>query len=239
MFSIIIPLDSNRLDLFKNTKRAYDGMPQKKEFIIPSRSAPKLRTYFKKYKLGKNVRIIPYTIKAGFNCSKALNIGVRHAKYPSVIITSPEVTPITPVLAQLETVIGTNVVAQVFDEHADGKATWSLVNSGYRNHNPGYYFLAMFNKKDIEKINGWDEAFMHGYAYDDCDFGARWARAGIPFTIRDDIQGLHQYHPRMETVSGGWKRNERLFYENTRLGIIACKNGLVPLEAAASNGIIV
>ena len=96
MFSIIMPLDDNRLKQFRNTKRAYDAMPQKKEFIIPTRSELKLREYFKKYSLDKDVRIIPYTLKIGFNCSRALNIGVSKAKYDSVIITSPEVKPITP-----------------------------------------------------------------------------------------------------------------------------------------------
>ena len=100
MFSIIMPLDDNRLEQFKNTKRVYDAMPQKKEFIIPTRSKAKLRKYFDKYDLGRDVRIIPYTIEAGFNCSKALNIGARSAKYSSIIITSPEVKPITPVLEQ-------------------------------------------------------------------------------------------------------------------------------------------
>lgn len=229
MFSIIMPLDSDRLELFKHTKLVYDAMPQKKEFILPTRSEPQLREYFSKNKLENDVRIIPYTFESGFNCSKALNIGVRHARYSSVIITSPEVKPLTPVLDELEKVLGSNVICQVFDEHKDGDRRWSLVNSHYRHETPGYYFLAMYNKADIEKINGWDEEFMHGYAFDDADFGSRWVRAGIPFIMRDDIQAVHQYHPRAETIPGGWRRNKRLFYENVRLGITRCKNGLVKL----------
>lgn len=224
-----MPIDSNRFEQFKNTKRVYDAMPQKKEFILPTRSEEELRVYLTKHNLQTDVRIVPYTTEVGFNASRALNIGVRHAGYSSVIITSPEVLPQTPVLAQLEPLAGSNVVCQVFDEDVHGRRTWSLVNSRYRNQGPGMYFLAMFNRVDIEKINGWDEEFMKGYAFEDCDFGARWVRSGIPFVIRDDIRGVHQYHPRAETIPGGWRINKRRYYENNRLGITRCANGLVKL----------
>lgn len=228
MFSIIVPLDDNRLEQFKNTKRVYDEMPQKKEFVIPTRSESKIRRYFTKHSLNKDVRIFPYTVKAGFNCSKALNIGVRNAKYPSIIVTSPEVKPTSPVLAQLEKVLGTNVVCQVWDEDGQGRIVRSLVNRRHRSKNPGMYFLAMFNKADIEKINGWDEDFMKGYAHEDRDFGFRWVQAKIPFSIRDDIQARHQYHPRAETIPGGKVINRQKLIENQTKRIIRCPNGLYP-----------
>ena len=220
-----MPLDDNRLEQFKNTKRVYDAMPQKKEFIISTRSEPKLREYFKRHHLGKDVRIFPYTLEAGFNCSRALNIGVRNAKYDSVIITCPEVKPITPVLEQLEKVLGTNVVCQVWDEKENGNSDWSMVNTHYRCKDPAMYFLAMFNKSDIEKINGWDEDFLAGYAFEDKDFGERWVRAKIPFEVRDDIQALHQYHERGETTPSGLEINRQKFIENHAKRITRCTNG--------------
>ena len=228
-FSIIVPLDPDRLALFTHTKRAYDAMQEKKEFIIPTRHELEVRRYLDEHLLSRDVRIIPYAVEVGFNCSKALNIGVRHASYPSLIITSPEVLPVTPVLSQLTAVIGMNVVCQVWDEDEYGNVVKSLVNTGYKSETPGMYFLAMFNKADIEKINGWDEEFMKGYAYEDDDFGARWVRAGIPFTVRDDICGRHQYHPRIVTVHGGTVRNRWRYNRNTTKGIIKCRNGLAKL----------
>ncbi|MEO6508816.1 MAG: galactosyltransferase-related protein, partial [Patescibacteria group bacterium] len=183
MFSIVMPLDNGRFEQFRNTKQAYDAMPQKKEFIIPTRSAPDLKDYLKDNKLDKNVLVIPYTIEVGFNCSRALNIGVRNAHFDTIIITCPEVKPITPVLEQLEACKGKNIVCQVWETDIEGNKKWSLVNSRRKNYSPEAYFLAMFNKKDIESINGWDEEFMKGYAFEDCDFGARWVRAGLPFEI--------------------------------------------------------
>lgn len=226
MFSIIAPIDTNRLEQFKETKRVYDSMPQVKEFVMPTRSFKKVSAYFEANDMMKDVRLIPYTHKIGFNPSLALNLGVRNAKYDNIIITSPEVMPRTDVLSQLEEVIDQNVVCQVFDESVEGDTGFSLVHKGYRDDNPGMYFLAKFNRKDIEAINGWDEDFMKGYAYEDNDFGERWVRAGLPFTVREDIQAVHQYHPRSETIPDGAAINFAKYNENRDNGVIRCKNGL-------------
>lgn len=229
MYSIIAPMDMNRTKQFMVTKRVYDLMPQKKEFIIPTRSATELKKFLKVNGLMKNVRLFSYQIEEGFNVSKALNIGVRNAKYDQVIVTSPEVVPTTNVLSQLEPLIGRNVVCQVFDEDPEGDRTYSLVNRNYRSINPAYYFLAMYNKQDIEAINGWDEDFLKGYAYEDDDFGARWNRAGLPFEIHEEIQAVHQYHPRSETIPSGTQINQTHLNDNNASGIIKCANGLVKL----------
>lgn len=229
MFSIISPMDTDRLELFANTKRVYDKMSQKKEFIIPTRSEFQVARYLDDHKLAKDVRIIPYTVERGFNVSKALNVGVRNAKYEYIIITSPEVKPTTPVLEQFTESLGRNIICQVHDQNEEGKLVMSLVHKGFRSDDPSMYFLALFNKSDIEKINGWDEEFMKGYAYEDNDFGARWKRAGIPFEVREDIQAVHQYHPRSETIPGGSNINSQTFSKNNADGVIRCKSGLVVL----------
>jgi len=227
MFSIIMPIDANRLEQFKETKLIYDKMSQKKEFIMPTRSYEKVSKYLNYNSLTKDVKLIRYKLDTFTNPSKAFNIGVRNSKYDQIIISSPEVKPITDVLQQLEGFIGKNVVCQVFDAKEDGTIGMSLVNKIFRSDDPGMYFLAMFNKIDIYKINGWDEDFMKGYAYDDNDFGARWKRAGLPFEINEEIKALHQYHPRSETIPGGMVINQLHFYNNTDNNITYCKNGLL------------
>lgn len=229
MFSIVVPLDTNRLEQFKVTKRLYDAMPQKKEFLIPTRTIEKVWPYLQENDLVDDVFMIPYTHKRGFNCSKALNLGVAEATYESIIITSPEVKPTTNVLEQLSDCIGANIICQVADEGEDGRITQVLVSPGYRSDSPAMYFLAMFNKSDIEKINGWDEDFMKGYAYEDNDFGERWNRARIPFAVREDIQGVHQYHPRSETIRGGMATNKLKFDDNNDKGVVKCPNGIIKL----------
>lgn len=227
MFSIVMPIDTNRLEQFKKTKLAYDKMPQIKEFVMPTRSYSEVAEYLANNDLSKDVRLIPYSHDKGFNPSKALNLGVANAIYKQIIISSPEVMPLTDVLRQLEGFVGRNVVCQVFDSKEDGTMGISLVNKIFRADNPGMYFLAMFNKSDILKINGWDEDFMKGYAYEDNDFGERWTRAGIPFEVNDEIKGFHQYHPRSETIHGGAVINQQHFYDNTDNNVTYCKNGIL------------
>lgn len=230
MFSFVFPMDADRLPQFKVTKQLYDAMSQEKEFVIPTRSEFKVARYLDDNDLIKDVRLIPYQTKEGFNASKAFNIGVRAAKYNQIIITSPEVMPKTNVLSQLEELIGQNVICQVWDEDENNKIWMSLVHSGFRDQSPAYYFLAMFNKTDIEKINGWDEDFMKGYAYEDDDFGARWMRAALPFIVRDDIEAIHQYHPRHETIPNGFSINQRKLEKNNTNNVVRCVNGLIKLD---------
>lgn len=225
MFSIVVPLDSNRLEQFTVTKQAYDKMPQIKEFLIPTRSVDKVSEYLEEHGLSKDVRLFPYKTEVGFNCSKALNIGVRNAKYDNIIITSPEVKPTTNVLAQLSEMPDKNIICQVMDQNEQGHLS-VLVARDFRGDTPAMYFLAMFQKKDIEAINGWDEEFMKGYAYEDNDFGDRWVRAGLPFEVREDICAIHQYHPRGETLKGGMAINQQHYHDNTDNGVIKCMNGL-------------
>lgn len=225
MFSIICPMDSNRLEQFRHTKQAYDKMPQIKEFIIPTRKELQVGRFLDDNGLAKDVRLVPYKVDVGFNPSKAFNLGVKLAKYDNIIITSPEVKPTSNVLEQLSECLDKNIVCQVSDQDVNGNLS-ILVSKTFRGEDPSMYFLAMFRKEDIEKINGWDEDFMKGYAYEDNDFGARWKRAGLPFEVREDITATHQFHPRSETISGGMATNLQHFNENTDNGVTYCKNGL-------------
>lgn len=225
MFTIVMPMDDDRFEQFAVTKRLYDAMPQKKEFIIPTRKELQVSRWLDDNGLMKDVRIIPYKHDEGYNASKALNIGVRYARSKYIIITSPEVKPSTDVLKQFSESLGKNIICQVADQDENGNLS-ILVSSIYRSDTPAMYFLALFNKADIEKINGWDEDFMKGYAYEDNDFGERFLRAGLEFEVREDIQGVHQYHPRAETVPNGLNINARKFHENSEAGVVYCTNGL-------------
>lgn len=226
MFSLVFPMDTNRLEQFKVTKRAYDAMPQEKEFVIPTRSLAEVSRYLEDNELMAGVRLVPYEWEAGFNPSMGFNIGVRNAKYDQIIITSPEVKPSPDVLDRLEARIGQNVLCQVADEDVEGNLS-ALVDTGYRNTSPAMYFLAMFNKKDIELINGWDEDFMKGYAYEDDDFGERFNRAGLKYVFDEEIRATHQYHPRSETISGGAGTNKSKLDDNNNKGVIRPQNGLI------------
>jgi hypothetical protein len=228
MFSIVMPMDKNRLPLWVNSMKKYEefGIPEGTEFVIPTRSQ-EVVDFVASSAWAKYCRTIPYTHELGYNPSKALNIGTRESKNPRVIITSPEVMPITNVLEQLSSVKDENIICQVFDEDHTGAISYSLVNLSFRGDHPGMYFLALFQKKDIEAINGWDEDFMLGYAWEDPDFGFRWRRAGLPFRIAEEIQARHQFHERPETIPNGFKINEAKFNFNNDNNVSRVKNGLI------------
>lgn len=225
MFSIIAPIDTNRLKQFHQTKLVYDSFPEKKQFILPTRSYDKVKQYLERNDLMKDVMLMAYDHETGFNPSKALNLGVMAAKYDNIIITSPEVKPLTDVLKQLSECLDQNVLCQVHDQDENGNLS-VLVCENYRSDTPAMYFLAKFKRSDIEAINGWDEDFMKGYAYEDNDFGERWNRAGLPFIMRDDIQAVHQWHPRSETIRGGAVINQQHYHDNTDQGVVKPPNGL-------------
>lgn len=221
-------MDADRFNLFANTKRVYDCMPRHKEFIILTRQIEQVSTYLTSHHLMRDVRLISYWYDNGFNPAHAFNLGVKLARYQTIIITCPEVRPMPDVLDKLSYRIGRNVVCQVWNLDPDGIPMMSLVNSQYRSSTPGFYFLAMFNKSDIQTINGWDERFMQGHSHEDEDFGNRWVRAGLPFEIADDIQADHQYHGLSgELVEGANEINMNLLEENNINGVTRCKNGLV------------
>ncbi len=220
-------MDSARLPLWRNTMKKYAefGIPKDTEFIIPTRSEEVIEAVLTS-PWNEHCHVEFYTHSLGYNPSKALNIGVRGAKHDRIIITSPEVMPSTNVLQQLQEYKDYNIICQVWDENANGELAYSLVNKHFRGDHPGMYFLALFQRKDLEVINGWDEDFMLGYAWEDPDFGNRWNRAGLPFTVKDDILARHQYHERPETIPNGFQINQAKFNDNNNKGVTRCKNGL-------------
>ncbi len=233
-FSIVMPVEENRLPLLRNTIDKYIELGITEcEFLLISRSMKDL-WWIKDIHFGKllpKIKIINYEWSGEtFNPSMALNLGVNNATYNNIIITCPEVKPITNILKQLQELPEGNYVCQVFDQGQDGSIIDSLVNTNYRSPSPMMYFLACFQKKDLESINGWDEEFMNGYAWEDNDFGERFNRAGLRFEMRDEIQAEHQWHPRGTAGDFGWNRNEQLFIRNNQEGIIKCKKGLQRLE---------
>ncbi len=206
--SIVMPCEEDRVPLLMYTLGKYIkyGFPMKVEFILVTRT-------LKDFKLSAiDLKVIEYEWEGEyFNPAMALNLGVKNAKYKNIIITCPEVCPLTNVLEQLTTNVRGNYICQVFDQKESGERGISLVNSSFRSDTPAMYFLAIFKKEDIEAINGWDEEFMGGYAFEDDDFGCRFVRQGLKFKTKDSILGEHQYHSRHDPKNmKEWSRNKIL-----------------------------
>lgn len=225
-FSFVIPCEKNRYDMFVRTYQQYKsfGFPKdmRYEFLLISRTLDPI--------ILPDIRVIKYHFEGeNFNPAKAFNIGVNHSIYENIIITSPEILPVSNVLGQFRLLERGNYICQVFDQMEDGTIKDILVNSTYRSQTPAMYFLALFKKEDLIFINGWDESFMQGFAWEDIDFGERFSRAGLKFRALDNVQAIHMYHPRNYMVSG-WNVNATILEINNRNQVVTCKNGLKFIE---------
>jgi len=101
--------------------------------------------------------------------------------------------------------------------------------SGYYNHHAlrpaAYHFCSAIRKKDLEDLNGFDERYAEGIAFDDDEFITRVKRKGLQIKFIEHPLVLHQNH----YVGGGqiekftrdgqnreliW-RNHSLFHNHT------------------------
>lgn len=60
----------------------------------------------------------------------------------------------------------------------------------------------------VRKIGGWDEAFDHGFWFDEADFFTRLWRAGLDFLFTDQIAGTHIHHDRPNLTQEGIATNQ-------------------------------
>lgn len=220
--TIVVPCEANRLDLFRTTYATYmaQGMPEGLpwEFILVSRTIDRIDL--------PGVRVVNYEHRGDyFNPAKALNLGVAASRYDTIFVTSPEVKPITDVVGQWTKLPAANYICRAYDQSENGSLS-DLVRTGLKDHIPSMYFLGIFRKEDILKINGWDEEFMAGFSWEDVDFGERFSRAGLTFTVRDDLKVLHMFHPRNYDTPG-WNINWSVLEKNIAAQAIRCRNGIV------------
>lgn len=228
--NIIMPCDTQRLNLLYKTLDKYKefNLGEEVEFIIVTRSIEAIDNIW-----SLNLKVIHYKWdKPTFSPVMAFNIGILNSAYDNVIITSPEVRPITNVIEQFNELGRGNYISQVFDCDPQENHIMSLVNTSFRAH-PGMYWLAMYKKEDIVAINGWDNGFMDGYAYDDDDFSKRFVRAGHTFKVMNDITAEHLWHKR-SSASGNDRvdldHNLILFRKNMNSNVVRCENGLEQLK---------
>ena len=74
----------------------------------------------------------------------------------------------------------------------------------------GYNFCVAIKVKNMIKLNGLDERFKDGCAYEDNYFLHQLAMLGLTVTITDDPIVLHQYHPVMWDPTR-WGINQQIF----------------------------
>ena len=87
----------------------------------------------------------------------------------------------------------------VWDETVMGriKELYGFRNGWWRSHKTNRIlipFCASIMHEDLATLNGYDERFVDGIGYDDCDFIDRVANLGLNMVLVDEPFCIHQYH---------------------------------------------
>ena len=91
----------------------------------------------------------------------------------------------------------------------------------------GYNFCSAITAKNLIKLNGFDERFMHGCAFEDNYFLHQIAMLGLKVKITADPFVLHQYHPVMWDPEK-WPINQLVFETLSQSREFRAKHLLTP-----------
>jgi hypothetical protein len=119
---------------------------------------------------------------------------------------------------------------------------WEGDQQGWYNHpvfRPvGYHFLSAITRKNMSKLNGFDERYAAGVGYDDDDLILRINRLGlqIEIPIGECLYCVHQFHSQVPVVTFGksyWLHNEMLLQQARASDYYYAPNReTIPAEAA-------
>lgn len=168
------------------------------------------------------------------------NFGLRLAKGDIIVMQNPECLHIHDVLRYVnENVNDTNYISMStygldpnttskLPEHIKNDTLEELLReqpqrpytggdaSGWYNHSQfrpvHFHFCAAISRKNMSKLNGFDERFAMGIGYDDDEIIHRIRVLGLNLVIEDEICVFHQHHP-----SVWFRPNERQLSERNRI----------------------
>ena len=151
------------------------------------------------------------------------NIGIREAKGDIIVLQNPECLYVHDVLAYINENIndskyisisayGLNpILTTQLPYYCSNDTLIDFFNTlpqepyrgwdtlGWYNHSvfrPVYFhFCSAMTRGNMEKLNGFDERFATGVAYDDDELVARIRIMGLTPIIEDKVSVIHQYHP--------------------------------------------
>jgi len=144
------------------------------------------------------------------NASVPFNIGFGHAllKNPDIILNqNAECVHMGNILEYAKTVTDENYISFPCYSQGKGEEPGSVMNhkcatfegeSAWYNHpfhNPRYYhFCSAITTKNLIKLNGFDERFADGFAYDDDYFVHQIRTLGLRIDLPEQPHVVHQWH---------------------------------------------
>lgn len=183
-------------------------------------------------------------------CSMARNIGVKNAIGDIIITSEPELLFVTDIVDQMlksrlnhpnEIIsVGTVYHAQASAAFNPGlltdpaSALKSEIVENYQiqprsYHQNGYVktlnlqatFAALYEKKWLTELGGWDEEFPGAWGFDDIELCTRLRINGINQHICLEMEAIHQWHPHLPPhVQGPASSANDEYFKSKRLDLL-------------------
>lgn len=147
-----------------------------------------------------------------FNPCVPYNVGFSAARGDKIIIQNPECCHMGDVVSYTEQNL-TDDVYLSYHCYASTQADLALLRSGkpiqylnnpvsaggcwynHREYRPeSFHFTTAITRKNLAKLNGFDERFSQGRAWDDIELVRRIKNLGLVITYVDHPHTIHQYH---------------------------------------------
>lgn len=165
------------------------------------------------------------------NPSPMFNLGVRNSTGEYIVLTNPECLHQNNVLAGLDQEFEQDQGLYVMcacqslvkcagrvDRFDDLKGQFHMWYQHSQHNNRCLHFCSALSRLNYNLIEGFDEAYAHGIAYDDDDFREKIKAAKIEIVLADTLLVSHQEHTRQHQIlqRGDYKqrlnRNQKLYY---------------------------
>lgn len=183
-------------------------------------------------------------------CSMARNIGVKNAIGDIIITSEPELIFVTDIIKQMleereqypNQVISAGVIyhAQINTPGHPALVTnpkealkdsivedYEIQPRSYRTDgfvktiNHQATFTALYEKKWIMEIGGWDEAFPGAWGFDDIELCTRLRINGINQHICPEMEVIHQWHQHLPPhIQGPAANANDLYFQSKRLDLV-------------------
>jgi len=153
---------------------------------------------------------------------KAKNIALKISRNPIIIISDPEVYHISPCITKMREMLQKNPkqfivpgsmylsknINQTVELFFLNKKVFSFIP-----HSMAPYIGGVM-RQELFDIGGWDERFKY-WGNDDNDLMHRLRLNGCEHVVVDELEALHQWHPRPPKEAIG-DANESLLYEKNK-----------------------
>lgn len=180
------------------------------------------------------------------NCCIPFNMAIKEAKGDIIVLQNPECLHVHDVLTYLsENVNDSNYITVStygLDRNSNERLLRHFNNNnvvyflsslpqraymgnrslGWYNHSKyrpeAWHFCSAMTRKNMEKLNGFDERYALGVACDDSEFIIRIRKLGLKVIITEEVSVIHQYHGQTGTIPNEaelWRKNQSILQDIT------------------------